>query len=596
MHDLKHQAGLTAIERPPTAPESPRQPQTGLDPPRTPVIPSLHWQQQQSPQPQDPFQTPRALQTVPPSTLEPQSPPQVGLPRILSASTYPAHNIDHGAQVLAQSSTQQLPIVPETIQSGMDPLLQLANLANNQWHSRQATRPVQGSLTMLPTPQPSQFSTSPMNFPPMHSSTPGPLYAQGSPQPLPTQHLPVGTSYGYHTQNSPPGVSQRLTHRFSPHGQFPVYPYPHPPPPQIIHTPIPHPHSLPPIQGNAASRSQSSIRGSPRPPPISTGSTTSLPSISQLNGSGSPKRPDPGEISPISAPSSPSGHQSSSKLSTITETRGKKRSFDTSNTPNVTIVENDQQPAVENDMDISPIPSVAKKARPADDSRERTDSSPSTPTPATPVAPVSTLAGGKSKRSKVRGGRRTNRGEVARITPTESQATDNDMAKSDEAEASTPSRRLSLQRGDEVKAVTQEPSLELNEDVEPPKTSIHTRKRRRSRSATESDIGDNPLLSPFRNKADLVVDTPAPMPFTQSETQSSSTTRNIASPAPTSSMTVPIGHQPMVVATKKFAHLTAPLLGNIFSHKFANLFSAPVPERLAPGYKNLIHTPQDLKS
>ena len=52
----------------------------------------------------------------------------------------------------------------------------------------------------------------------------------------------------------------------------------------------------------------------------------------------------------------------------------------------------------------------------------------------------------------------------------------------------------------------------------------------------------------------------------------------------------------MVVATKKFAQLTTPLLGNIFSHKFANLFSAPVPERTAPGYKSMIYKPQDLKS
>ena len=52
----------------------------------------------------------------------------------------------------------------------------------------------------------------------------------------------------------------------------------------------------------------------------------------------------------------------------------------------------------------------------------------------------------------------------------------------------------------------------------------------------------------------------------------------------------------MVVATKKFAQLTTPLLGNIFSHRFAHLFSAPVHDKFAPGYKSLIYTPQDLKS
>jgi len=61
-------------------------------------------------------------------------------------------------------------------------------------------------------------------------------------------------------------------------------------------------------------------------------------------------------------------------------------------------------------------------------------------------------------------------------------------------------------------------------------------------------------------------------------------------------LTMTVGHQPMITAYRRFSGLATPLIGNIFSHKFANLFSAPVPESRAPGYKSLIYRPQDLKS
>lgn len=77
------------------------------------------------------------------------------------------------------------------------------------------------------------------------------------------------------------------------------------------------------------------------------------------------------------------------------------------------------------------------------------------------------------------------------------------------------------------------------------------------------------------------------------EPQNSNATTNIPSPSP---LTVAIGQQPLVVATKKFLQLSAPLLGDISSHKFANLFSNAVNERMAPGYRNLVFRPQDLKS
>lgn len=84
--------------------------------------------------------------------------------------------------------------------------------------------------------------------------------------------------------------------------------------------------------------------------------------------------------------------------------------------------------------------------------------------------------------------------------------------------------------------------------------------------------------------------------------QSSNVSPSVSRPPQPRALTIPppmtltAGQQPMITAYRRFSGLATPLIGNIFSHKFANLFSAPVPERLAPGYKNLVFRPQDLKS
>jgi hypothetical protein len=76
------------------------------------------------------------------------------------------------------------------------------------------------------------------------------------------------------------------------------------------------------------------------------------------------------------------------------------------------------------------------------------------------------------------------------------------------------------------------------------------------------------------------------------EPQNSSATAGVGSPLP---LGIAVGQQQMVVATKKFLQLSAPLLGDISSHKFANLFTNPVNERMAPGYRSLVFKPEDLK-
>ncbi|KAI9824611.1 MAG: hypothetical protein M1832_001701 [Thelocarpon impressellum] len=51
-----------------------------------------------------------------------------------------------------------------------------------------------------------------------------------------------------------------------------------------------------------------------------------------------------------------------------------------------------------------------------------------------------------------------------------------------------------------------------------------------------------------------------------------------------------------IMSTPNFPRTTAPVLNDISGHKYASLFAAPVKEKDAPGYRDLIYQPQDLKS
>ena len=51
-----------------------------------------------------------------------------------------------------------------------------------------------------------------------------------------------------------------------------------------------------------------------------------------------------------------------------------------------------------------------------------------------------------------------------------------------------------------------------------------------------------------------------------------------------------------VLATRNFPRITHTLLNDVTSHRLASLFAKPITERDAPGYKDLVLRPQDLKS
>ncbi|ERF73864.1 hypothetical protein EPUS_05876 [Endocarpon pusillum Z07020] len=52
----------------------------------------------------------------------------------------------------------------------------------------------------------------------------------------------------------------------------------------------------------------------------------------------------------------------------------------------------------------------------------------------------------------------------------------------------------------------------------------------------------------------------------------------------------------LVAITRNFARKAAPILNDVNAHKLAGIFAKPLTERDAPGYKDLIYRPQDLKS
>ena len=65
---------------------------------------------------------------------------------------------------------------------------------------------------------------------------------------------------------------------------------------------------------------------------------------------------------------------------------------------------------------------------------------------------------------------------------------------------------------------------------------------------------------------------------------------------PPTSPTVTFNRSNHVHSSRNFPRISATLMNDTSAHKLASLFAKPLTEREAPGYKNLIHRPQDLKS
>lgn len=113
----------------------------------------------------------------------------------------------------------------------------------------------------------------------------------------------------------------------------------------------------------------------------------------------------------------------------------------------------------------------------------------------------------------------------------------------------------------------------------------HSSDQRRSRPRTNIHLQPGTPVSSIggKRKREPLSTSPAPPPTL---TPSLTTIRDIAASADLS----------LVLVSKSFAKTAHLLLNEITAHKLAGIFAKPLSERDAPGYKDLIHRPQDLKS
>ena len=68
----------------------------------------------------------------------------------------------------------------------------------------------------------------------------------------------------------------------------------------------------------------------------------------------------------------------------------------------------------------------------------------------------------------------------------------------------------------------------------------------------------------------------------------------VRSPSPSSNSN--ISRPNFILGSRNFVRTSATIMNDISAHKLASLFAKPLTDRDAPGYKNLIYRPQDLKS
>ena len=90
----------------------------------------------------------------------------------------------------------------------------------------------------------------------------------------------------------------------------------------------------------------------------------------------------------------------------------------------------------------------------------------------------------------------------------------------------------------------------------------------------------------------------APQPLKSASTSTGRKRRSIreASVPDSTASSVSMPNRGYVTASKSFQRTSAPLMNEIMTHKHASLFSAPVKEKNAEGYRDVIFQPQDLKS
>lgn len=427
---------------------------------------------------------------------------------------------------------------------------------------------------LFPTPAPATPIPSVQQYPPQYS-----LHSQVRPigvaQPVFQHYSPLVPAQQHNFEQAPPASSlpvQRIAPR-------PPPPPPPPPPPTVLvmsmvpTAPMQQPQKISPRKT--------------RPPPINTEvvSPQASPHLQSAayREPGSPTPPRPDEISPISTPSRTPPPPESPKPPNSEKARGKKRLFqeDEHNLREQEEVNTNKEDIKQQQQQQLPQPDRGREEKPP---AKRQKSAKHDKTP------------GKKDAGKA--------SSMVEKEPGNLRALEN-RVKDEEAEAVVAPIPAPV-----VVPIEAEPVQKPKGRGRPPKKSKAKLEERGREIVPPPPPKEK---RPKRKRADTYVPTPrvvddaedseidaasaSPTPHRRNmpklEPQNSNATINMPSPSP---FAVPAGQQPLVVATKKFLQLSAPLLGDISSHKFANLFSNAVNERMAPGYRNLVFRPQDLKS
>lgn len=409
-----------------------------------------------------------------------------------------------------------------------------------------------GSTIVFPaqqgTPMPSASPVSAPRPPPPPTESAGrkgPPMAAPSPSPMVHQY-PLGQYQQWSVHASP-----QIPYGGSPvpaHGQNTNFP--------ILERPVP-PQPVPSRSPHEGGRPISHLH-QPQQPPQPRGPMS--PVVLQ-SGAPSPRSETPGHQTPIH-PLTPSVAASAKRPSRMSvDTSGSLTPWKRSPQLSVTIPQSPGSPARPGPEDVSPISGRAPS----------------------PVEEEPAETGMETRARKKRADAETER--VTRSSRRNAPSQEGDSAKSEKpapsartrgagSPASTRGGGRSVASHDEEAESTKVKHEGTAEDTEP-ETRLGTRRRPAATATTTTDEG--PGRGRLKRKR------------AASETLESETAgtpgRQEATAAPQ-----------MVYCTRNFPRTCAPILNDVTAHKHASIFAKPLTEREAPGYKDLIYRPQDLKS
>ncbi|TGZ83046.1 hypothetical protein EX30DRAFT_394291 [Ascodesmis nigricans] len=616
--------------------------------PHAPVPPTSHIRHSDAPTGIRAFAKAPVLTPNKPSLGHPASPSPTLTPTPLPPNHHPAPSISRVHQVSPHRQTSASPGPQHQFQPQHSPIRRQplpTPIAIQPQQARWQQKILQPSQPPPPQISPTLPPIQP-HYSPRPQSPHGQIPVSGHPYGPAHQsapRTPVG-AYFPHPQATQPG-SPAFQHSHQQIVRSPVVPYqssPYGVYQQPIHrSPAPPFAHVPPLQSGQSTPMQVSPRRHPPPPATDSPFTPVVTGYPPPN-PGSPRQPGPEDISPISTPpSSPRPEKATlSPLKIVENPRPNKRPLEQSPHETNTPTKDKKPPAkrqrssmkAQKPYDIpQDIPAVTTGLPTIPDSVPPGERSISpvgevaSPTPgrsrgkplSTPkTAPPRIRPRGRGKGGATTPGRENASSESPKSTSPSLEKAQVSPSKPEEPSKATHSEPVSAVSTPATIKRRPGPIAKANLIIPPtgnaPSTPASPLKRKRAptpaKPSVNGDVTDDDNLPTLEQmaewqkspkKVDLprsqVKKQPPPKPTPISTTSGSSVSG--ASPAGLNAPPlVAVGQQPMVVATKKFTTLTAPLLANISGHRYANLFSAPVIESRAPGYRELIRRPQDLKS